>query len=77
MTEDELITKTVGALRRLEARRAHDDDMRSVTVDLLPRRRIDGATLHFENDTTKENIEVVVERDSGEIVSVTYTLPPP
>ena len=76
MTDDELIAKTVGALRRAEARGALSDDLRSVTVDSLPRRRIDGATIYFESDTTKKFIEVAVERDSGKIVSVSYFLPP-
>jgi hypothetical protein len=77
MSDDELIAKAVGALRRQEARRSDGDDMQSVTVDSLPRRRIDGTTIHFDSDTTHAHIEVVMERESGEIVSATYPLPPP
>ena len=50
MTDDELIAKTTEALRGLEARRTEEDDMRAVTVDSLPLRRIDGTTIRFERE---------------------------
>ncbi len=77
MTDHELITHVVGALRRLEALRPGGDPMRPVTADSLPRRRIEGATMHFESDTSHAHIEVGLGRESGEIGSVTYYLPPP
>jgi hypothetical protein len=77
MTDDDLIAKTTEALRRLEARRTEEDDMRAVTVDSLPLRRIEGTTIRFEREGTQAHIEVLVKRDSGEIISASYFLPPP
>jgi hypothetical protein len=77
MTDDELITSVAASLRTLESRADGDDIAgRKVSVDSLPRRRIDGATVRFESDGTRAHIEVIVDRASGEIVSASYFLPP-
>ena len=78
MTDGDLIRSVVTRLRRLESRAGeHDIAGRKVSVDLLPLRRVDGATVWFESDTSRAHIEVVVDRVSGEITSSSYFLPPP
>jgi len=60
MTDDELITSVAASLRRLESRASETDiARRKVSVDSLPRRRMDGATVRFESDITPEATRVI------------------
>ena len=77
MTDDELLAKAIEKLRELEARRTNiPERLRAVTVDQLPKRRIrDAVVIDFEQDEKDGRIQIFMDRESGDMISVTYNPP--
>ena len=72
MTDDELIAKAIGWLRKIEPELP--DHLRFVTVDQLPKRRIRTAVIiDFSSDEERDGIEVWMEPDTGDLIGVSHT----
>jgi hypothetical protein len=76
MTDDQLISAAVGAIHRLEAGRTPSDPFCAPRVDSLERRRVEGATVLFESETSHSRIEITIHRETGDVHSATFALPP-
>lgn len=74
MTNDELLAKAIKKLRTLEKRRKDvPDKLRTVTVDQLPKRRVrDAVVIDFERDEKGGRIQIVMDRESGDMIAATY-----
>ena len=74
MTDDELLAKAIERLRAMEARRKDvPEELRAVTVDTLPKRRIrDAVVIDFERDEAGGRIQIVMDREAGDMISATY-----
>jgi hypothetical protein len=74
MTHDELAAKAIDWLRRIEPRMP--DRLRGVTADRLPKRRVcEAVVIDFTSDEDRGSIQVVMERDSGDLIGVTHSPP--
>ncbi|MEY2485447.1 MAG: hypothetical protein QOH39_1095, partial [Verrucomicrobiota bacterium] len=60
MTDDELVSRALDAIHRVEPRREPTDQFRALQVDSLLRRHVAGSTVHFESDTAQARIEITV-----------------
>jgi len=75
MTQDELLTKAIEVLRKLQPQ-MKSDRIRDVTVDRLPKRRVrDAVVIDFESDENVGKIQVTMERDTGEMINAKYVPP--
>jgi len=77
MTDEELLTKAIEKLQALEARRTDvPERLKTVTVDQLPKRRMrDGVVIDFERDEKGGRIQIFLDRESGDMISATYSPP--
>jgi hypothetical protein len=74
MTHDELITKAIEWLRKIEPRMP--ERIRDVTVDRLPKRRVrDAVVIDFSSEADCGTIQVVIERDTGAIIGTSHAPP--
>ena len=77
MTDEQIIARAVAAIRRYESCREPDDPFRALKVDSLLHRRVEDSTVHFIGGHPAERIEMTVDRETGEIVTSTFSMPPP
>ena len=78
MTHDELLAKAIEHLRAVESRRKNTPErLATVTVDLLPRRRVrDAVVVYLESDSPDGgHIQAVLDRESGDMLAATYSPP--
>ncbi len=77
MTNDELVIRAVEKLRMLEERRKNvPEKLRTVTVDQLPKRRVrDAVVIDFEREQGGGRIQILMDRESGDMISATYNPP--
>ncbi len=74
MTHDELIARAIEWLRKFEPRMP--DRLRGVTAERLPKRRVrDAVVIDFTSDEDRGRIQVVMERDTGDLIGVTHCPP--
>ena len=74
MTHEELLSKALEALRKLEPRMP--EQVRDVTVDRLPKRQVrDAVVIDFKSDENVGSIQVTMERDTGQMIGVKHAPP--
>ena len=74
MTNDELLSKAIKAIERLDGHMP--ESLRNVTVERLPKRRFrEAVVIDFEGDEGGGTIQVTIERDTGEIIGMALTPP--
>ena len=77
MTDDQLLARAVEAIRQYEGRREADDPFRALRVDSLHDRWVEGSTVFSVGAHPNARIEMTVDRETGEIVTSTFSMPPP
>ncbi len=74
MTDDELLGKAIELLRKLEAKLP--DNVRDVTVDRLPKRRLrDAVVIDFSSEEDRGSIQIVLERETGALIGASHVPP--
>ena len=76
MSDEQLVARAVDAIRRYEGRRELDDPFQALKVDSLHHRRVEGSTVHFVGNHPNDSIEITVDRNTGEIVTSTFSMAP-
>ena len=74
MTHDELVAQAIEWFRQIEPKMP--DHIRRVTVDQLPKWRVrDAVVIDFSSDEDLGRIEVMMERDTGDLIAVSHAPP--